>query len=825
MNTTSHLFRANLRAHSRRYIATGIAIAISLIFVTLALNFAAGMKATLLHQALSSVHGSAVVVSGGDSHADLREVPDRVRSVEGVKQVQPSVQAFARFNKGEARFSQIVTNTLPEPFTQATILEGKLPAQDDEILLSHGAASSLEAKLGDTISLKPGGSDAVPSQVRVVGIADESFVGTSDSYMTIDGIRAHNLDYSTTVVLVEADFISDGNDAIAEQHNQLAHRVRDALAALPEGREMHVASYEEAVKELQEEVPKVFGSVFIGMLVFPAIAGVVALIVVHSTFQVILHQRTRDMALLRAIGARSGQLRSMILAETLTVGAVASAMAVLIGSILSAVVLSLMKMTPSFISAFTIFSPVTLLVVFTVGTLLTVLVGIRPALGAARISPMAALSPVEDSPLRSRPLPRIRIALASLVLLSSLGGMYVMAGLEEDGQRFVGLVGLSFVALISTLILTAVALPYLTRLLGCASGSMLSQMARENTARNPRRTSATGTAIIIGVTLMVTMMVGASSMKTTLSAELDNRRPMDFEVALTQNANPDVVEREIAQLAHVTNTLKIEQVYATVGDLGELVVAGQPDLTPVMHSPKPMLQPGQISFSDEDVASVGQTYTITNSDGASTTFTVTDQRSYLEAYAVVPAEDLKAFDGPRITRLVAMIDDPSKASEISSKIESIEGVEFVTGSAVERQMFAELISAVLNVVLALVGVSVLVSVVGVSNTLNLSVRERTRENGLLRALGLTRRQMRRLLTIEAILIALTATTIGTALGIFFAWVGMYALPLRIAQIYLSLPWLQLGAMIVVALLSAILASVLPGRKAAKVSPVEALATQ
>ena len=140
-------------------------------------------------------------------------------------------------------------------------------------------------------------------------------------------------------------------------------------------------------------------------------------------------------------------------------------------------------------------------------------------------------------------------------------------------------------------------------------------------------------------------------------------------------------------------------------------------------------------------------------------------------------------------------------------------------------MYTKIIDKLMLVLVGLLGVSVLVSLVGVANTLSLSVAERTRENGLLRALGLTRRQMKNLLALEALFLSMTGALIGVSMGVAFGWVGVMSLPIEGATPVLSVPWLQLVGVCVVAIVSALIASWLPGRRAAKVSPSEALATE
>lgn len=823
MSTTSHLLRANLRSHARRYIATGLAIAVSLIFVTLATNFAFGMNASINQQILSRISGANLVITNENSDK-LTQAATTLTALPDVKTVALPQRAWIQITKDNTRISQPLSTLLPEPFIQERVDEGRAPTGDSDIMLTNTAAQQLGATIGDTVNITTFGEGHTPQEFHVVGITNSIFIGSTDSFVTAQALEHHHIPSSPWMLLVAANSETASSATTNTTNQTLKTHVQEALKTVEESDTFQVETYEESAESLRKEAGNAFASILVGVLVFPAIAAVVALIIVHSTFQVILHQRKREMGLLRAIGARTRQLRRIILAETASVGALASAFALLVGSALSLAAFYATGMTPTLLEGAHMLSAPAAALIFLTGTLATILVGSRPAFTAARVSPMSALSPVEDSPLRTRRLPVFRLGASSVVLMACLAGIYVYAGHESNGTRFGVLVALSLLSLLAVLVLLSVLLPYLTRGLGRLAPSALGQMARQNTARNPGRTSATGIAIIIGVTLMVTMMVGAASMRTTLSTELDNRRPLDFEVILEKDANPDSIETEIRALDHVSATIQAQFVYTHIPGLGDVSIGGQPDINPVLHHEKPLLQPGQMAIQDEGLRNATPVGTVISAPKAGTSFTVTDQRAYLSMPVVVPAAQLDEFDGPRQTQILVKIDDPMQANAVSSKIESIEGVEFAAGSAIERQTYTEMISQVLNVVLALVGVSVAVSLIGVSNTLNLSVRERTRENGLLRALGLTRRQMRHLLTLEALLIAVSATGIGVGLGVFYAWVGMFALPLQIAEIHMSAPWWQLCAVVAVAVLSAIVASVSPGRKASRVTPVEALQT-
>ena len=384
-------------------------------------------------------------------------------------------------------------------------------------------------------------------------------------------------------------------------------------------------------------------------------------------------------------------------------------------------------------------------------------------------------------------------------------------------------------------------LPALTRAFGAAFPGTLSAMARENTMRNPGRTSATGTAIIIGVTLVVTIIVGAASVRTTLTNAVNDARPFDLMAASTDGAITDDQQAAIAATDGVAATVAQ---YAAPGTLtttsgapayapgqgadaedeaqaSSVMITGEPDYTGVTHSTVTQLGDGQVRVGDEALA--GQTLRLCadtcvdlsavydkNSSAGSAQVSEKTLRSIatsLERQAVI----IKMADGADAETVQAAL---LKDSHLS-----------VNGSALERQMYTKIIDRLMLVLVGLLGVSVLVSLVGVANTLSLSVAERTRENGLLRALGLTRRQMKSLLALEALFLSMTGALIGVGMGVAFGWVGVMSLPIDGATPVLSVPWLQLVGVCVVAIVSALVASWLPGRRAAKVSPSEALATE
>ena len=401
--------------------------------------------------------------------------------------------------------------------------------------------------------------------------------------------------------------------------------------------------------------------------------------------------------------------------------------------------------------------------------------------------------------------------------------------------------GGALVALLGAVVAVSVLLPALTRAFGVVFPGMLSAMARENTMRNPGRTSATGSAILIGVTLVVTIMVGAASVRTTLTNAVNDARPFDLIAVSTTGELTDDQQAAIASTDGVAATVAQ---YAAPGVLTltpsasafepaegsgavdpgmtlPVMITGEPDYTGVTHSTVTQMGDDEVRVGDKALA--GQMLRLCAD--TCTDLSAAYDKDLSAGDTRVSEKTLRSIvTSPARQALIIKLADEADVEAVQSALLKDSQLS-INGSALERQMYTKVIDQMMMVLVGLLGVSVVVSLVGVANTLSLSVAERTRENGLLRALGLTRRQMKSLLALEALFLSLTGALIGVGLGIAFGWVGIMSLPIVGATPVMSVPWLQLVGVCAVAIVSALVASWLPGRRAAKVSPSEALATE
>ena len=842
MSATNSLLSANLRSHGRRYISTGLAVAISTAFIVITLIVMTAMTSGLTSSVYSQYRGGTIVVSQSDDAPEdaIENAEKTLSATSGVTAIKHMAQWPADAQTDTTRAGLYVSPMAPKPFAGLDLSAGTAPTADDEIVIPEHTALTLSLKVGDTVRVRAGFS-AGDRTLTVVGTTHTNTIsmGVPASYVTDGGFSAI---FGTTasgkfiVATSAADTDSNANPPSATQDEWVA----TANSALSGISGVSVTSVHQAIQDDLNQA-RLGASMTMGiMLIFPAIAALVASIVVSSTFRVVLTQRTRELALLRTLGATRRQVRSLVTREALAIGAISSAIGVAAGWLIGALAEAGTGLASSVRAALAGASIWQLGLTWVGATLFTTLVGVFPARAASRVAPVAALAPVNEAGAASRKKHTVRFIIGALIAAAGCATV-ALAWRSSGGTKFLGAFGGSLLALFGALLVASVLLPALTRAFGSAFPGTLSAMARENTMRNPGRTSATGTAIIIGVTLVVTIIVGAASVRTTLTNAVNDARPFDLMAVSTSGALTDDQQAAIAATDGVAATVAQ---YAAPGTLtttsgapayapGEgagsedeaqassVMITGEPDYTGVTHSTVTQMGDGQVRVGDEALA--GQTLRLCADTCVDLSATYDKNGSVGEAQVSEKTLRSIASSLERQAIIIKMADG-ADAETVQAALLKDSHLS-VNGSALERQMYTKVIDKLMLVLVGLLGVSVLVSLVGVANTLSLSVAERTRENGLLRALGLTRRQMKSLLALEALFLSLTGALIGVGMGVAFGWVGVMSLPVEGATPVLSVPWLQLAGVCVVAVVSALVASWLPGRRAAKVSPSEALATE
>lgn len=803
-----------LRYHPSRFLATLMAIAISVAFM-------AGSSVIVATEQNGLERQQALPIAGADVVA---EVPADVNSAEisellrlpGMPVVagEPSLVTSDSLKHG-GDFAYLNLIGLPsEPLRGSQLTQGRWPESADEITLTRGAAEELMVAIGDTLE-----SSLDEVAYTVVGLTDEPrSLFLQSGFLARDAFWRYQIDpdVGTGTWLVRAE--PDTSRAVI---------LRAVSWALPVGTE--VATVDVARASAIEGLTDGFDAFRDLLWAFAAIAAVVGMITIANTFTILLAQRRRQIGLLRAVGAAGSQVRNRFLAEAIVLGALGAGLGVLLGIGLAAIGATF---TGSLYWGLVL--PATeLAIAFAAGLLITVVAAFVPVLRGTRVRPLEALQPELSSDERRRAGWVRGVVCGAL----AAGGLAIALGsLGREDALLPAIVGSALVAL-GVLFGAPLYVPWLLRGLGAliAPFGVTSRLAAQNAVRNPRRAAATATALMLAVGLIVTLQVGTASVRASILAEIDQRRPVDAAVA-TWGYEATVPAELREQLAQVSGVDAVVSLPVGLLDFargseryeGLTAIGFDPAMAGVVTGAPATLGDDQILVSSRsEAARDGQRVTLSGPDGS---IELTLGRSQLlELGEVMVSQATLAKLGPVVPDALVWLSIPDRSRAISAvgQILDLTGDDqyAVSGGVIEAAQIEEILDLLLLITTALLAVAVLIALVGVSNTLCLSVIERTRESALLRALGLQTRSLRLMLLIEALLLAGVGVLVGIGAGVFFGWLGSAALIAMTDAAWhrLAIDLPQTLGMVVVAVLAAALASVLPGRRAAKASPTEALA--
>jgi putative ABC transport system permease protein len=861
---------AQVRVHARRFVAVGLAVVLGVAFLAATLMVDATTKASLGRSVGASYARADLVVGGAGGEWVPADVADDLvgdlADVPGVDAVYALERAYTQLLTGSETSMAVLTSTAPEQLETAVVTAGTYPSASDEVALDQDAAARLGVSPGDTVALDVG-DDVLPEAARsdtgaaltVTGLLEPSADPTlSGSVQVLASPSLVRQVTGTGAVVPNLQLALTANPGSGGERDTVASEVATVLASVTPADGAVALLVRTAEEQTVADVAQLSGGadVLTGVLLaFAAVAVIVAGLVISNTFSVLVAQRTRELALLRCIGADRRQVRSSVLVEALIVGCVSATLGVLLAVGVMAALVALARRTD--FGSFAVLSvPVTAVVAgILVGVTMTLVAALVPARAATRVAPLAALRPVDPVAVGTRS-GRVRL----VVGLSTLG---IGSGLLAIGASAAsirpaltgGAVSFLGVILLAPFFVPAsvAAVGRLARPLG-VPGSLASM----NAVRNPGRTTASTAALMVGVTLVTMMMVGAQTARTSFDSELDENFAVDLEVtgpgsAAGAGPAPTTVDGPtLLGVDGVRTAVELTPIMLTgTDDGGMLVYAADPaEIAQVLRAEGAVLTDGMVlapqTWQQSEV-------TLEGADGPSTLpVTATDAVFFkplittgtAEALGGTPVDALDRLVGdPAVTEELAgqtlasyvgptywlQLDDGLDADavvDVQSRIVDATGVEEyrVAGASIERVAYNQIIDIMLLIVTALLAVAVLIALIGVANTLSLSVLERRRENSLLRALGLTRGQLRGMLAVEAVLIAGVAALLGSGLGILYGWLGAQSALGGITSVTPSVPVGQIAAVLAVAVAAGLLASVLPARRAARLSPVAGLAS-
>ena len=847
------LISAAFRLHLSRYVAGALAIVLGVAFMASALLVLGGAKSGAA-LAVGAQYAQADLVVSDDTGSIPAGVVRRIQAAGGVAAaagVARSGMQVAYPRTATPAWAQVSSLPADPALRWHEVRSGRLPDRRGEVAMTEQVAERQRLRVGARLDVTAFDGTGRQS-VRVVGIvADDSMTRNGDFVATGGTVAAMNGDSGVTEVLVKA---APGSDEGA-----LRASVQAAVRAGPTGdSNLTVQTADQRVTEVVASLTggvDVMGAFLVG---FAAIAVFVATLVVANTFMILVAQRTRELALMRCVGARRGQVFGAVVAESAILGVVASFLGLAVGAGLAAVALRLLDQSAVGMPTGALQLSATALVApFAIGVVTTMGAALLPARRATRVPPLAALRP--DLAVRAGTRAgAVRLGLAGVLLF---GGTALIVAGTRSSEIFLGLaVGIlgGLLSFLGILLASPLLTPALVRVLGLLLARWTGapgRVAVTDAVRNPGRTAATAAALLVGVTLIVLMSVGAASVQRTVHASLDEQFPLDLTMTADhETAVPASLVDAVRRVDGVATVVTLRRTDAVVepaspanapratpgsGDLDseeevEVLGVDPAEARPVLRRPNLLtgLGDGVVVMTAETATRLGLhdgDDVVLGSDGGRLTGTVRIATS-APAGLMVTARDLarlapEAGVGVAWARIAESADSDAVVDVVGRTVSGVSGVS-LGGGAQQRQVYDQLIEVLLLVATALLAVAVLIALVGVGNTLSLSIIERTREHALLRALGFTRGQLRAMVAVEALLIAAAATVLGVLLGLAYGWAGAaILLGPATGEVLLDVPADRLVLVAGVALAAGLAASVLPARRAVRTQPAEGLGVE
>ncbi len=850
----------NLIAHKLRLILTLLAIALGVSFVVGTFVFTDSLNKSLAQ--LFDTEPADVVVqpndaTGGQSGRGAGQAPGltmpesviaQVHDVAGVKSVIGSVDQVGAVVLNADDESVAGSNSTPigvswEPGQdsgQATLVSGAAPKSDGQLALDTSTAAKANAQVGSTIRLStPLHTDAT-KKWEVTAVVDIGLSGgatvvlfdleTAQKYLVGKG--------EISKVLVTVDEGESPGEVAAAINSDFS---KDSeLGGTPAaGEEYEAITGAQAADQQEQQITDRLGFLNTFLLVFALVAVFVSTFLIFNTFSMLVAQRTREIALLRAVGATRHQIQAGVVTEAFVLSVVATAIGIGLGI---GMAFGLRRLFEAFgielPSGDLEIAPRTIVVAFAVGIVITVAAAWIPARRASSILPVAAMRDA-TSPPRAAITRRFWFGVASwaLALLTA------WLGLSNGSETGIAWIGVStLVGVVGAIaLLPFVAGPALT-VLGLPFRGSVGKLAVQNSRRSPRRTAATGSALMIGVTLMTIMVIFASSFTATADQAIDDAYGADFTLGSPPTYQPFDADlySKVKELGGIESSTHVRTTEGRKKTEAFPVYGVESDKITEMINFE--MEEGSLTdigegkaAVDTDTAkqlgwSVGDDVPITLRTGqAEVEIAAVYKKILVYEGLVTDFNTAEKWGAPAglDTVIYLKLAEGADAEQVRQSVERIlEKHPTVTGLD-QAQIKADIrsqINTLLGFVMALLGLAILIAVLGIVNTLLLSVAERTRELGLLRAVGALRSQVRLLILIESLLLGVFGAAAGVVLGVVF---GVLIQRAMISQglTALEIPWVTLVVFLVAGALAGVIASVWPAFSASRLNILSAIAAQ
>ncbi|MFF5259604.1 ABC transporter permease [Actinomadura viridis] len=826
----------NLAAHKIRLVLTAVAVILGVSFVSGTLIFTDTMNRQFddLFNGIGKgvavdVRAKKVVDDPMDDGQSAQPVPaslvKTLSRVEGVKDVVGNVTGYAAVVGRDGKIiggqgaPQLGVNWVPGGDYEMT--SGRAPANATEVALDSATAGKAKLRVGDTARVVTSGT---VQRVRVVGLIDTgNMMGASVA--AFDTATAQRL-------LLKPGYFSDiqmGSTGPGEE--ELRDRVAQVLPP-----QLEAITGTKLRDDLKSGIAQFMGFFRTFLLVFALISIFVGAFIIFNTFSMLVAQRTRELALLRAIGAARSQVTRAVIGEAVAVGVVGATLGLAAGAGLA---MLLQQQVMGEDAGGLVLTPNPVIWSYVVGIGVTVMSAYFPARRAAKIPPVAAMRDDVALPRRSM---RIRLALGTLLTL--IGAGLIALGLVGDaGNPAVPVGAGAFAVFLGVAMLAPVISVPVVRVLGAPAARLMGapgRLARQNALRNPRRTAATAAALMIGLALITTVNVLGASMRSSVDSQVDRQFGADYIVQPAGMGGGGLDPRLVGQVKATPGVESAAGYYSgnlNIGGKRAWYAAG--DAAALAKGTRMELVSGGTNLGrdgmmvDSDTASaqkwtVGSVVAVQFPDGATERLRVTGvyaKNDILGPRLISEQAHLAHAVRPSVSAI--MVDARTADTATKSALERTLGdnpAVKVQDQAALKENARQQVDGLVSFLTVLLIMSVIIAAVGVVNTLALSVIERTREIGLLRAIGISRRQLRRMVRLESIVIAVFGAVLGIGIGVSFGAALQRAL-VEQGLNRLSVPVGTLAIYLVVAALIGVLAAVWPAWRAGRMDVLRAISTE
>jgi putative ABC transport system permease protein len=836
-----------LLARKLRLALTALAIVLGVTFVTGTLVLGDTLNRTFddligtAYQHVSfQIRGKAAFSNSGaaevDSTADRKPIPQSIAAavhrVPGVSYAFGSVAGYAQFMArdgsaiGKGGGSTLGFSFDPNPqLSPYRLVAGRAPTSADDVVMDKATASKYHFAVGDRVLVN------LPNRPETFTISGIVTFGADDN---LAGVTLAGFDLPTAQSLFNARGYYDTISVLAAPGADTVKLQRAISTILPPG--VEVVSGQTVASELSTAVNNELSFISTALLIFALISLFVGGFTIFNTFSITVGQRTRELALLRVVGASRRQVFRSVLTEAALTGLTASVIGLGLGVVAALGLKALLKAFGIVLpSAPLVFEARTAAVAIAVGVGVTVLSALIPARRAVRIAPVAAL--VEHSEDQTGFVRRRQVIASAAFGLIGLAAL--LAGLVKPEVLLVGIGALAVV--IATSMLTPLAARPLSSALGRPLAALLGtpgRLGRENATRSPRRTAQTAAALMIGLSLVSTIAVLGASLSTSAKNSVDSAVSADYIVSGKGGFSKSVVSAVSRLPGVATTTVVYQGQFEVRGALSTLVAASPADLsrTVTLHlaggSGARAMAAGELlvdtNTADADHLHIGSTVPVKFAQTGSTTMRIGGifkSNPLLGSYLSGDAFFRSHFDNPLPIGVLLSTAPGARGlgRALNSALQPYANVSYKTRAQFEASQQAS-INQLLGLVYVLLALAILIALIGIVNTLMLSVFERTHEIGLLRAVGMKRRQVRAMIRSESVIIALLGGVVGilrgTGLGIALAYALRHSGVTTIAA-----PVPSLVGFVVLSALLGLAAATWPARRAANLDVLAAIATE